>query len=138
MKHFHKNPKWPWLGTALFEHSRALILATGKPFIMENVRCAERFIGRSVNHCGPFYFWGNGTPAIMPGDLFRIRKGFNIGGALIKKEMPLEERRKIRANLGSIYNTSSGSAERLAATSEMAEIPFAISEYIAQAALNML
>ena len=34
MKHFHPNPKWPWLGISLFEHARQLLEATGKPYVM--------------------------------------------------------------------------------------------------------
>jgi site-specific DNA-cytosine methylase len=62
MKHFHPNPKPPVMGIKLFEHSRAICEASGKPYVMENVRCAQKFVGPSVNHCGPFHLWGNAVP----------------------------------------------------------------------------
>lgn len=150
MKHFHKNPKWPWLGTALFEHARSLILATGKPYIMENVRCAERFIGRSVNHCGPFYLWGNGVPAVMPKDLFRVSKGTKFGldplyfggSGQMQRTMPIEEirkyRRESRKQNDMYYRTGSNSQARRDYVSRVAEIPESISSYMAQCALNMI
>jgi hypothetical protein len=66
MKHFHPNPKWPWLGIALFERAKELIEATGKPYVMENVRAAQKFIGTAAQKTGPFYLWGTGIPAILP------------------------------------------------------------------------
>lgn len=134
MKHFHPNPKWPWLGIALFEHARQMLEATGKPYVMENVRAAQGFVGRSAYHCGPFHLWGDGVPWFWSEDVKSITKGFNIGGNLITAAMPIEERRKIRASLGSIYNTSSGSKERAKATAKAAEIPLQISSHIAQMA----
>lgn len=123
MKHFHKNPKWPWIGTALFEHARSLILATGKPYVMENVRCAERFIGRSVNHCGPFYLWGNGVPAVMPKELFNSKKNMkhiNSQRSIIGRDA---------------YNLL---PRNISASAKFAEIPESISHYVAQCALNMI
>jgi DNA (cytosine-5)-methyltransferase 1 len=48
MKHFHKNPPHPVLGLKLFNHTRDLFEASGKPYIMENVRCAERLSARRM------------------------------------------------------------------------------------------
>jgi hypothetical protein len=66
MKHFHPNPKHPEMGIRLFEHTRNICEQSGVDYVMENVRCAEKFVGRAVNHCGPFYLWGNAVPAVMP------------------------------------------------------------------------
>jgi len=73
MKHFHPNPPYPELGIKLFNHTRALCESAGVPYVMENVRAAQQFVGKAVNHCGPFYLWGNAVPAIMPQG---ISKGF--------------------------------------------------------------
>lgn len=75
MRHFHPNPKYPEMGIKLFNHSRALLEFLDIPYVMENVRAAQAFIGKSVNHCGPFYLWGSGVPAVMPAELYRIQKG---------------------------------------------------------------
>jgi hypothetical protein len=66
MKHFHPNPPYPELGIKLFEHTRALCEASGVPYVMENVRAAQQFVGKAAHHCGPFYLWGSGVPPIMP------------------------------------------------------------------------
>jgi hypothetical protein len=73
MKHFHPNPPYPELGIQLFNHTRGLFEAAGIPYVMENVRPAEKFVGRAVNHCGPFYLWGNAVPPLTPQG---ISKGF--------------------------------------------------------------
>lgn len=73
MKHFHPNPKYPENGIRLFNHTREICEASGVPYVMENVRAAQQFVGRAVHHCGPFYLWGTGVPPLMPQG---ISKGF--------------------------------------------------------------
>src|SRR6266436_8427361 len=82
MPHFHPNPKYPELGIKLFNHTRQLCEASGLPYVMENVRAAQGFVGKAVHHCGPFYLWGNAVPAILPQG---IKKGFQTGGSIIQK-----------------------------------------------------
>ena len=65
MKHFHPNPKYPEMGIRLFNHTRSLCEASGVPYVMENVRAAQQFIGNAVHHCGPFYLWGNAVPPLL-------------------------------------------------------------------------
>lgn len=65
MKHFNPNPPYPELGIKLFKHTRALCESSGVPYVMENVRAAQPFVGRATNHCGPFYLWGNAVPLLM-------------------------------------------------------------------------
>lgn len=55
MPMFHKRPPYPELGIELFNCARKMLWALGCPWIMENVRAAERFIGVADAHCGPFY-----------------------------------------------------------------------------------
>ena len=73
MKHFHPNPKYPENGIRLFNHTWALCEASGVPFVMENVRAAQAFVGNAVHHCGPFYLWGSGVPPILNQN---IKKGW--------------------------------------------------------------
>jgi hypothetical protein len=82
MKHFHPNPPYPELAIKLFNHTRKLCEASGVPYVMENVRYAQGFVGNAENHCGPFYLWGNAVPPIMPQG---IKKGFQTGGSIIQK-----------------------------------------------------
>jgi hypothetical protein len=66
MPHFHPNPKYPDTAIRLFQHTRQMCEFSWTPYIMENVRAAQKFVGRAVNHCGPFYLWGNAVPPLMP------------------------------------------------------------------------
>jgi hypothetical protein len=95
MKHFHPNPPYPELGIRLFEHTRAICEASGVPYVMENVRAAQQFVGNAKHHCGPFYLWGSGVPPLMNQG---ILKGARLAGGKIFADTPLEERRRIRAN----------------------------------------
>jgi hypothetical protein len=65
MKHFHPHPKHPENVLRLFTHTRNLCEAAGVPWVMENVRAAQQFVGDAVHHCGPFYLWGNAVPPIL-------------------------------------------------------------------------
>lgn len=47
MKHFHPNPPYPELGIRLFNHTRSLCEASGVPYVMENVRSAQQFVGNA-------------------------------------------------------------------------------------------
>jgi hypothetical protein len=66
MKHFHKNPKYPEHGIKLFNHTREILEASGVPYVMENVRAAQLFVGNAVHHCGPYFLWGSGVPPLVP------------------------------------------------------------------------
>jgi hypothetical protein len=121
MKHFHPNPKYPELGIRLFEHTRSICEASGLPYVMENVRCAEKFVGRAVNHCGPFYLWGTGVPAMMTKECYQVTKGF---GKWDRKYI--------------LTTGSSKSKKRQELKAKWAEIPLAISQYIAQCATQMV
>jgi hypothetical protein len=86
MKHFHPNPPYPELGIRLFEHTRALCEASGVPYVMENVRAAQQFVGNAAHHCGPFYLWGSGVPPLLNQG---IKKGFStLTGRLTKQGKP--------------------------------------------------
>lgn len=76
MAHFHPNPPYPELGIRLFNHTRALCEASGIPYVMENVRPTQKFVGRAAHHCGPFYLWGSGVPILVPQG---IKKGLDMG-----------------------------------------------------------
>lgn len=96
MKHFHPNPPYPELGIKLFNHTREICEASGVPYVMENVRAAQQFVGQAVHHCGPFYLWGSGVPPLMNQG---IKKNLRGNGTLMNKAvlaLPLAERRKAR------------------------------------------
>ena len=135
MKHFHPNPKYPEMGIKLFTHSRGLLEELGMPYVMENVRLAEKFIGKSVTHCGPFYLWGNAVPAIMPRESYKVTKGMDIGSGSKMRNMTRTEIREYRSQ-HTWHATGSKSKQRCAQTAEAAMIPPLIARAIAQVALH--
>lgn len=39
---------------------------SGRPFIIENVYGAVKYLGAPSHHWGKFYLWGSGVPALLP------------------------------------------------------------------------
>jgi 23S rRNA U2552 (ribose-2'-O)-methylase RlmE/FtsJ len=122
MKHFHPNPPHPELGIRLFNHTRYLFERAGIPYVMENVRPAQKFVGNAIHHCGPFYLWGPGVPILMPQG---IKKGVEVGSSkVVNKMSTLEERREYRKENGNpAWAAWSGSKARADATAKWATIP---------------
>lgn len=58
-----KNPPEPSL--ALINRCRSIAQVLNVPFILENVRAAQKWLGKSAGNCGPFHLWGD-VPAILP------------------------------------------------------------------------
>jgi hypothetical protein len=134
MKHFHPNPPYPELGIKLFNHTRQLCEASGVPYVMENVRAAQQFVGNAVHHCGPFYLWGNAVPPLMHRG---ISKGIDVGSSKAVKKMTKEERRVYRAQF--TWNQAwSTSAQRGRITATAATIPPELANCIADYAERIL
>lgn len=129
-KCFHPNPKAPILGLSLFNHTSSICEESGVPYVMENVRSAQEFVGPAIGNSGSFYLWGNSVPPSLPRNL---RKGFQTGGAIIQRLKMIdrkaltEYRRK-----NDMMWSSSGSAKRKEATAKAAEIPPALAKRVAE------
>ena len=136
LKCFHKAPPYPELGIRLFNHARAICEASGVPYIMENVRPAQDFVGRAVNHCGSFYLWGTGVPTILPQGISKGMKLAGMSGAQ-SKAMTREER-LIKRRSDNMLWSSSKSAKRKAATAQVATIPPLLSNAVADYAERLL
>lgn len=122
MKHFHPNPPYPEMGIKLFNHTRMLCESSGVPYVMENVRAAQAFVGTARHHCGPFYLWGSGVPPLMNQG---IQKGIQLRGSVKGwqwKTMTLEQRRETRKT-DFMIQYQSGSEKRKAMTALAATIP---------------
>ena len=65
IRNFHPNPKYPDTGIMLFDHTREICFASGTPYVQENVRAAQQFIGYATAHAGSFYLWGNAIPPLL-------------------------------------------------------------------------
>jgi hypothetical protein len=130
MKHFHPNPKYPEIGIELFNHTRAICEESVLPYVMENVRAAQKFVGNAVHHCGPFYLWGNAVPPLIPRG---IKKGFQTGGTIIQKLKRIDRQALTayrRENDGSW--SASGSKKRKEWTAKMATIPPELANCVAE------
>lgn len=58
-----KNPPEPNLD--LVNRCKFIAKELGVPIVMENVRAAQKWLGRSSMNCGPFHLWGD-VPALVP------------------------------------------------------------------------
>jgi hypothetical protein len=66
MRHFRPNPPFPEAGIKLFNHTRSICEASGVPYVLENVRAAQEFVGKAVGKAGSFHLWGNAVPPVLP------------------------------------------------------------------------
>jgi hypothetical protein len=66
LRNFRPPVPYPERGIEIFNHIRAICEKSGLPYVMENVAGAGRFVGQAVSHCGPYYLWGTGVPALLP------------------------------------------------------------------------
>lgn len=136
MKHFHPNPPYPELGIKLFEHTRRICEESGVPYVMENVRAAQKFVGNAVHHCGPFYLWGTGVPPLMPRG---IEKGMRQGNTAMFKVLSGEARTAYRnANSGPGRDGFSHSKERIAEKAKSATIPPELANAVADYAERLM
>jgi hypothetical protein len=117
MKHFHPNPPYPEIGIHLFNQTRAMCEASGIPYVMENVRAAEQFVGRAVFACGPFALWGTGVPILFPKGITKaitVAAQGDLRGA--ERKLPAAEKRRIRLERGGdLYRMSSKQRAALSA-----------------------
>ena len=134
MKHFHPNPPYPEMGIKLFNHTRMLCEASGLNYVMENVRPAQQFVGNAVNHCGPFYLWGNAVPPLMPQGII---KGLKIGSGSQMKNMTREQVRFWRKQYDALQCSGKGK-ERQAMTAKWATIPAELSRCVVDYAERIL
>lgn len=133
---------------ACFRIQREACEAAGRhiPLIVENVRGAQKWVGRSRWNYGSFHLWGD-VPALMPMNKAIKNNGgswFNIGGPGQKevgqnpvlgyknKDADGYERNHPAAFGWKVPRTSSKGTARKAASAMIAKIPFPLSQYIAR------
>ena len=134
MKHFHPNPPYPEFGIKLFNHTRQICEASELPYVMENVRAAQKFVGKAIHHCGPFYLWGSGVPMLMPQGII---KGLKIGSGSQMRKLPREEVRAWRKQYDALQASGRGK-RRQAMTASWATIPPELANCVAAYAERLL
>jgi hypothetical protein len=121
MKMFQPNPPYPDSAIRLFNHTRGLCEAAGVPYVMENVRSAEQFVGKAVARCGPFALWGSGVPPILPQGITKAKWKANAlhgrtapGNFAPELNLPKKQRKAVLATIPSeLASCVSNYAERL-------------------------
>ncbi len=138
MKHFHPNPKYPEMGIKLFNHTRSLCEASGVPYVMENVRAAQQFVGQAVHHCGPFYLWGNAVPPLIHRGII---KNANLKGKIYNDlkvgRITRAEFEELRKPIQNEWGSSNGKI-RKAKTAAVATIPPELANCVADYAERLL
>lgn len=83
-----RNPPQPDL--SLWHHVRTLSGQSGLPYICENVRGAQPFVGSARWHYESFYLWGD-VPALMPSAFPRRQKqSMSSSWKLDRARVPME------------------------------------------------
>lgn len=95
------------------------------PMIVENVRGAQRWVGRARWNFGSFYLWGD-VPALMPAGSLGVK--FSQSGDLWFDGVP---RDKMLGNKGPAA-LGSKSKSRKAASAQIAKIPRPLADWIAK------
>ncbi len=141
MKHFHPDPPYPTLGIELFNHVRAGFEATKLPWVMENVRAAQQFVGNAVHHCGPFYLWGPGVPPLLHRGITKSVHALQMAGGSLSgsafNRLSAEEKRAYR-NKSPWQNANSKSPQRQKWTAQVATIPPELATCVAAYAERLL
>jgi hypothetical protein len=144
MKHFHPNPPYPSMGLKLFNHAREILEESGIPYVMENVRSAQEFVGRAVNHCGSFHMWGNAVPTILPQGIKKGMRlgtggieGMNLPGSKKFRDMTADQKRAARKT-DPMLSAGSVSAARKMLTASVATIPPELANCVAEYAERII
>ncbi len=114
---------------ACFRIQREAIEAAGHfiPMVVENVRGAEKWVGRARWHYGSYYLWGD-VPALMP----MTRKGFKSSGLNWSDRTKHGQDFTRVAGMQATKVPGFRSPSRKAASAAIAKIPFPLSQWIAQ------
>jgi hypothetical protein len=118
---------------------------------MENVRSAQRFVGKAVACAGPFALWGSGVPHKSQFQLFGyyeelmipdsipkgLKKGMAIGSGKAIRGMTTEEKKAYRKQFPALQ-MGGKSAERKAKTAAWATIPPELANCVADYAERLL
>jgi hypothetical protein len=134
LKCFFKHPPYPETGIQLFNHTREICETSGVPYVMENVRAAQQFVGKAANRCGSFYLWGNGVPPIMPQG---ITKGMDTGGSLAARGASRAEIREHGRKNNLRFAAPAKSKQRENITASIATIPPELANCVADYAVQL-
>lgn len=81
-----RNPPEPDL--SLVDACYRIAREAGVPLILENVREAQRWLGRASFAWGAFHLWGDGVPAILPRAEHRPKESYASTAADLRARIP--------------------------------------------------
>ena len=137
----------PYLGMELFNAQfriqREASEAAGRyiPMVVENVRGAQKWVGRAQWHYGSFYLWGD-VPALMPMTLSEVKvEGFRFDGSGKSFQSAAVEESGVKqggdwfgknceSSMSRLYGSKS--QKRKMASAMIAKIPFPLANHIAK------
>ncbi len=104
------------------------------PLVVENVKGAQRWVGRAAWHYGSYYLWGD-VPALMPFTAHRKVPGMNFhmkstGGSWFTQGNGARITRNDPRDSG--FKQHGSGPRRKAASAMIAKIPFDLARWIAQ------
>ena len=130
---------------ACFRIQREACEASGRyiPLVVENVRGAQRWVGRSRYHFGSFHLWGD-VPALMPmvKRAWVRRTDIGNGARFTSRDCGVEAEHNAEGNKGfgagllgknPMARHGSKSPARKAASAAIAKIPFTLARWVARA-----
>jgi hypothetical protein len=82
-----RNPPPPDL--TIWQACERIARECGAPLVVENVRGAQRFMGRSRLNCGAFHLWGD-VPALVPHVCYRKKESFGSKQPHLRAVIPPE------------------------------------------------
>jgi hypothetical protein len=106
------------------------------PMIVENVRGAQKWVGRAAWNFGSYYLWGD-VPVLMPNVSARKVPGFRFDGSGKSFQSASVDGVKVHLSGRAWYaeglgKVSSKSPARKAASAMIAKIPYALASHIAR------
>lgn len=123
------------LFNACFRIQREAAEAAGHhiPMVVENVRGAIPWIGRSRANCGSMHFWGD-VPALMPQFKYIKVQNFRFDGSGRSFQTGAVKQgwfNDVPRTPQSLATLTTRSPARKAASARIAKVPFTLSQYIA-------
>jgi hypothetical protein len=113
--------------TSIWRACERIARECGAPLILENVRGAQKYMGKAVSHYGSFYLWGD-IPALLP--VGKPQKGFQH---LRSSAFGYDKDALIRQGFGgSGRSFASKSSKRKEWSARAAMIPPELSRWIGQ------
>jgi hypothetical protein len=118
---------------ACFRIQREAIEAAGHhiPLIVENVRGAQKYVGRAKWNYGSMYLWGD-VPALMPIGRHRKLAGNNSPRLWSQRRAQRLGDALTHGADYAFYLKGSSSVSRKAASAQIAKIPFPLAQHIAR------